>query len=85
MKTLQPKDLTKITWNWRRNYGRLRIGWMSKYNWWLYGAHDWSWFFVFRNYPIRDYVFDNKKVGGYWQLTILGFQIGYCYRKDFKP
>jgi hypothetical protein len=85
MKTIkQPVNVTNPLWNWRRDYGRLRLAWISRTNWWLCGAYAWSWWFVFRHHRIRDLEYSGMRVGGVCQLTILGFQIAYCYRKDFK-
>lgn len=69
------KNLTKPRWAWTLGKGNLRMGWMSRKDWLLYGAYGWSWFFVFKNYPIVD----NK--GGFWQITILGLQIGCRYKR----
>jgi hypothetical protein len=84
MKHKQPMNLTNPLWNWRKDFGRLRIAWISYRNWWLCGAWWWSWWLVFRHYPVRDNTYSGMRVGGYWQFTILGFQVAYCYRKDFK-
>lgn len=84
MKHKQPINLTNPLWNWRKDFGRLRIAWISYHNWWLCGAWWWSWWFVFRHYPVRDNMYSGIQVGGYWQFTILGFQVAYCYRNDFK-
>ena len=77
-------DLTRPRWSWVLDCGRFRLGWMSLYKWQLYGAYTWSWFFVIRYYPIRDDEYYDLQVGGFWQMTVLGLQIGYCYRKDYK-
>ncbi len=84
MNRMEPKDLTKPQWLWRFECRRLRAGWMSRYNWFLYGAYSWTWFFVLRHYPVLDNEYTGLKVRGYWQITILGLSIGYCYRKDFN-
>lgn len=84
MKRTQPMNLTKPLWKWRKEFGRLRLGRISYKDWWLGGAYKWAWWFVFRIYPIRYYANSSTiKVGGYFQLTVFGFQIAYCYRKDF--
>ncbi len=39
MKTIkQPIDVTNPLWNWRKDFGRLRLAWISRTNWWLCGA-----------------------------------------------
>ena len=81
MKHSQPIDLTRTHWNWRKDFGRLRVAWISPYNWKLCGAWWWSWYFVFRHHKLHR---DFYNSGGYWQLTVLGFQVAYCYRKDFN-
>ena len=85
MKRAEPFNATKIEWDWRRDWGRLRIGYMTRKAWWLYGCYKRSWFFVFRHYPIRDDEYSGMTVGGYWQPTILGLQVAYCYHPKFEP
>ena len=81
MKRKQPFDNTNPKWVWRYDRGRLRMGYVTRYEWWLAGAYKPAWFIVFKNYPIA---YTHLQTGGYWQFTILGLQVGYCYRKDFK-
>lgn len=84
MKRKQPIDCTRPLWNWRKDFGRFRIAYSDRFNWWLGGAWKHTWWFCLRNYPSYYIKNDELKRGEYCQLTILGLNIGYCYRKDFK-
>jgi hypothetical protein len=78
MKIPNPIDLTKPKHDWVKHYGRLRIGWMSYYKWWLYGFKQCNWFFVLRFYKKYNYQINEPVY--YFQFTIFGFQVGYLYR-----
>ena len=64
-------------YDWIKQYGnRLRIGYVSynrwllwtKWHWFIYASHNEHW-----SYDLQGVDFK------YIQVTILGFQIGYCY------
>jgi hypothetical protein len=78
MKNEHTHDLTKPQWNWRKNFNRLRIGYMTPYRWWLYGAMKWHWFIYFSNNERKNWA-TNEVIGKYIQITFFGFQIAYLY------
>jgi hypothetical protein len=77
-KTTQPIDLTNPKHDWVKHYGRLRIGYLNQYGWWLYGFRKWTWFFCFRFY--KKYNYQINEPVSYFQFTIFGFQVGYLYK-----
>lgn len=80
----QPCNLTSPIWNWRKNFGRLRIGWMSRYNWRIYGATPIAWFFCCSSNELMDWK-KNKVCGRYIQITLFGLQFAYLYsNKGYK-
>jgi phage gp29-like protein len=76
----QPIDLrpSARTFDWQKHYGRLRIGYLNRTMWWLYGFRKLNWFFVFRNY--KKYNYEVNEPASYFQLTIFGFQVAYLYK-----
>jgi len=71
-------DLRSPKWNWRLNVGRLRIAFMSRYRWRLYGATPINWFFFATNN--ESYSWEKGRIiGKFIQVTILGLQIGIMY------
>jgi len=75
----QPIDITNPKHDWRKNFGRLRLGWMSRTAWWLYGYRKRNWFFVCRNNIKYDWR-NGKETTRFIQFTICGFQVAYLYK-----
>jgi hypothetical protein len=76
----QPMDLTHPKHDWVKHYGRLRIGWISRLKWWVYGYRKRNWFLYFRFYKKYNYQTGNPV--RYFQFTILGFQLCYLYKGE---
>jgi hypothetical protein len=74
----QPIDLTKPKQDWIKCYGRLRIGYVSRTTWWLYGLKKRNWYFILRFY--KKYNYEINEPVSYFQFTIFGFQAGYLYK-----
>jgi hypothetical protein len=66
-------------YGWVYGKGRLRIGYVRYSQWRRSSYNIRCWFFFAKNYPVDIYGY-----GGYFQFTLLGFQLGYCYHKGSK-
>jgi hypothetical protein len=76
MKNKSHRDITVPNWNWRFKIGFLRFAYMTRHRWNMYGATPVNWFFFASRYDsYRKGVF----AGRCFQITILGFQIGFMY------
>jgi hypothetical protein len=59
-------------------FGRLRFAWVSPSEW-VETYPIRNWFFISRLYEHLA-SWDIKDIQKYWQMTILGFQIGFMYK-----
>jgi len=72
-------DARSPKWNWRLNIGRLRIAFMTRHRWLLYGATPNNWFFFASNN--ESYSWEKGRIiGKFIQITLFGLQMGFMYK-----
>ena len=80
----QPIDINKIRQKWIWDFGRLRFGYVNYSDWKLIGCKKRTWFFVTQILKRYDMMTDTIRHKAF-QMTILGFQMGYMFYGTPKP